>query len=362
MIGVLSLGARRPWMLRSRAKRYDHEAPEQGRGVRPLAGQRRSAGVGRALRKRTGSTRCRRCRACEPVGCRCSGGGRRVEGGRRSARTTVPLACIRAEPDHRRRWHGASTKGAPWLTTDCRATPSCRCATVHPPARRGGFGETTTCSARSTCSPTSGCSVRSRSVRRGAVFNCNLEMEFPGPPLYRRSAMSHHVHGSGLTLDDGLSDYNTQSSTQWDGFRHVQHLEHGYYNGLASGRPRRAPLGPSRHRRTRRARRRGAVAGRAGPPSALRRGRSVRARRGARHARGPGHDCRAGRHPPDPRGMDRVVPHARRRRSCLARRARHRSVVRFARAAKRARRCCGTCTSPRSRPTRRRSRSCPSVG
>jgi hypothetical protein len=72
------------------------------------------------------------------------------------------------------------------------------------------------------------------SVRRGAVFNCNLEMELPGPPLYRRSAMSHHVHGSGLTLDDGLSDYNTQSSTQWDGFRHVQHLEHGYYNGLAS--------------------------------------------------------------------------------------------------------------------------------
>ena len=30
VIGVLTLGARRPWVLRSRAKRYDHEAPERG--------------------------------------------------------------------------------------------------------------------------------------------------------------------------------------------------------------------------------------------------------------------------------------------------------------------------------------------
>ena len=29
-IGVLTLGARRPWMLRSRAKRYDHEAADRG--------------------------------------------------------------------------------------------------------------------------------------------------------------------------------------------------------------------------------------------------------------------------------------------------------------------------------------------
>jgi alkylated DNA repair dioxygenase AlkB len=30
VIGVLSLGARRPWMLRPRANRYDHEAPNRG--------------------------------------------------------------------------------------------------------------------------------------------------------------------------------------------------------------------------------------------------------------------------------------------------------------------------------------------
>jgi kynurenine formamidase len=71
-------------------------------------------------------------------------------------------------------------------------------------------------------------------VRRGAVFNLNLEMELPDPPLYRRSRTLHEVHGGGNTLDDTLSGYNTQSSTQWDGFRHVRHLVHGYYNGLQS--------------------------------------------------------------------------------------------------------------------------------
>jgi kynurenine formamidase len=66
----------------------------------------------------------------------------------------------------------------------------------------------------------------------GEVFSLNLEMELPDPPLYRRSAMHHHVHDSGLAMDDELSGYNTQSSTQWDGFLHVRHPVHGWYNGL----------------------------------------------------------------------------------------------------------------------------------
>jgi hypothetical protein len=74
----------------------------------------------------------------------------------------------------------------------------------------------------------------SESVRKGAVFSLNLELELPSPPLYRRSAIQHEVKGSGLTLDDELCGFNTQSSTQWDGFRHVRHLAHGCYNGLPS--------------------------------------------------------------------------------------------------------------------------------
>jgi kynurenine formamidase len=71
-------------------------------------------------------------------------------------------------------------------------------------------------------------------ARRGAVFPLNLELELPSPPLYRRSALRHEVNGSSLVLDDELHDLNTQSSTQWDGFRHVRHQQFGNYNGLDS--------------------------------------------------------------------------------------------------------------------------------
>jgi hypothetical protein len=72
-------------------------------------------------------------------------------------------------------------------------------------------------------------------ARRGAVFSLNLDMELPGPPLYGRSAFVHEIRGGGVSLDDEISNWNTQSSSQWDGFRHVRHLVYGYYGGLASG-------------------------------------------------------------------------------------------------------------------------------
>ena len=40
-------------------------------------------------------------------------------------------------------------------------------------------------------------------------------------------------------MDDEISNFNTQASSQWDGFRHVRHLVHGYYGGLDSGDPAR---------------------------------------------------------------------------------------------------------------------------
>lgn len=70
-------------------------------------------------------------------------------------------------------------------------------------------------------------------VRRGAVFNLNLEMELPGPPLFNRSAFEHVVHDFTLGHDDELHGWNTQSSSQWDGFRHMKHPVYGHYNGVA---------------------------------------------------------------------------------------------------------------------------------
>jgi hypothetical protein len=71
-------------------------------------------------------------------------------------------------------------------------------------------------------------------VRRGRVFPLNLELELPGPPLFGRAAMRHEVKTLGGPFhDDELHGLNTQSSSQWDGFRHVGHPGYGFYDGVA---------------------------------------------------------------------------------------------------------------------------------
>lgn len=70
-------------------------------------------------------------------------------------------------------------------------------------------------------------------VRTGKVFSLNWNLELPDPPLFRRRSLRHRVLAEGQWQDDELTSWNTQSSTQWDGFRHVR-SEHGYYGGLSN--------------------------------------------------------------------------------------------------------------------------------
>jgi hypothetical protein len=72
-------------------------------------------------------------------------------------------------------------------------------------------------------------------VRRGAAFALSWEMELPDPPLFGRSAFEHSVSWlpNRMGHDDQLSGWNTQSSSQWDGFRHMRHASHGFYGGVA---------------------------------------------------------------------------------------------------------------------------------
>lgn len=60
------------------------------------------------------------------------------------------------------------------------------------------------------------------------------------PHLTRASGRTPPVHevrevGGGIALDDVLAEYNTQGSTQWDGFRHIESAA-GLYNGLGHDR------------------------------------------------------------------------------------------------------------------------------
>lgn len=63
-----------------------------------------------------------------------------------------------------------------------------------------------------------------RLVREGKVFALNWSMGLPDPPLFGRQPFRHEVTGgeSSTSHDDVLHGWNTQSSSQWDGFRHIR--------------------------------------------------------------------------------------------------------------------------------------------
>lgn len=71
-----------------------------------------------------------------------------------------------------------------------------------------------------------------QSVRSGRWFAMNLSLDLPDPPIFGRPGHRHEVTGGpGEIHDDVYHEWNTQRSSQWDGFRHFPHRQHGYYNG-----------------------------------------------------------------------------------------------------------------------------------
>lgn len=72
-----------------------------------------------------------------------------------------------------------------------------------------------------------------RLVKTGEVFAMNWELEQPNPPLFMRQKLNHTIHRRRRNVfDDVYNDFNTQSSSQWDGLRHYGHRQFGFYNGL----------------------------------------------------------------------------------------------------------------------------------
>jgi hypothetical protein len=78
-------------------------------------------------------------------------------------------------------------------------------------------------------------------IREGQVFALNWSMRQPNPPLFGRSPFRHEVTGGALSTshDDVLHEWNTQSSSQWDGFRHIRNhvageleIGTGHYGGV----------------------------------------------------------------------------------------------------------------------------------
>lgn len=67
-------------------------------------------------------------------------------------------------------------------------------------------------------------------IRKGMVFAMNWQLELPNPPLFGRSSLEHVLeHKHAIIHDDIYNNFNTQSSSQWDGLTHFGHPE-GWYN------------------------------------------------------------------------------------------------------------------------------------
>lgn len=71
-------------------------------------------------------------------------------------------------------------------------------------------------------------------VQTGQVFPMNWDMRKPDPPLFGRARFEHEVTGAptATSHDDVLHGWNTQSSSQWDGFRHIRNEPSGHYGGV----------------------------------------------------------------------------------------------------------------------------------
>jgi kynurenine formamidase len=69
-------------------------------------------------------------------------------------------------------------------------------------------------------------------VRDGTVWSLTLPLDAIDPPLYGREALRHTVFQVDRnTWDDKLDNVYLQSSTHWDGLRHVAAREHGLWGG-----------------------------------------------------------------------------------------------------------------------------------
>lgn len=70
-------------------------------------------------------------------------------------------------------------------------------------------------------------------VTEGEVVALDLSLREIDPPLFGRPPLRHRVLPSNRNInEDVLDDFNPQSSSQWDGLRHVRAREFGFFGGV----------------------------------------------------------------------------------------------------------------------------------
>jgi len=83
-------------------------------------------------------------------------------------------------------------------------------------------------------------------VKSGKVFRLDARLGFATPTLFGRAGVEHTVIPLAPMANDDVVHFNTQESSQWDGFGHVGHIRHERFYGdvtLAEVRGGNAKLG-----------------------------------------------------------------------------------------------------------------------
>lgn len=63
----------------------------------------------------------------------------------------------------------------------------------------------------------------SKEITSGVRISLDWPLDTPKCPSFRRQGFKHEIQqrgGEGTAVNDDVLTFNTQSSTQWDGFRH----------------------------------------------------------------------------------------------------------------------------------------------
>lgn len=82
-------------------------------------------------------------------------------------------------------------------------------------------------------------------VRRGEVVNLCIPLSALDPPPFGRAPMRHEIFSTGRNnLDDRLDNFFLQCASHWDGLRHVQARQAGFWGGRPRDDAMMSPLGP----------------------------------------------------------------------------------------------------------------------